>query len=266
GAVSELGQAVKEVLTAAFAELNAQGGIYQRQIELKVAETGDTPAASRVNIERLIKDEKVFAMVGSFVAGAEKEITTLLAEQAVPLVGPLTLDPKNGPPLNRQVFYLTSGYAEQARALVSFVTRQANSKNQLLAVVYPPGTINKSAVDAIRTQAQKDSLRAPEVIEYANFDPAATVKQLKDKGASTVFLLGTGPDFDAFVKEAEKANWFPQLLLQAGGVSGSIFNAPAGFDGKLFFSVPTAPSDQTQTAIQEYRQLAEKYKLPQKHL
>ncbi len=66
--------------------------------------------------------------------------------------------------------------------------------------------------------------------------------------------------------EAEKENWFPQILLQSGGVTASVFNAPAGFENKLFFTVPSSPSDQTSEGIAEYRLLAEKYKLPQKHL
>jgi ABC-type branched-subunit amino acid transport system substrate-binding protein len=268
GALSELGQAVKEVITAAFAELNAHGGIYNRQLELKFVETGDNALATRANIERLIKDEKVFAMTGVFLAGAEKDVTPLLAEQEVPLVGPLTLDPKIGAPLNRQVFYLMSGNAGQARALINFVAKQPEAKGQSLAVVYNPSELNASVVEAIKSQAEKDSLRAPQVYEYAvgDFDPIVTVKQLKEKGIGQVFYLGSVTDLAAFMTEAEKANWFPQILLQSGGVTSSVFNAPAGFEGKVFFTLPTAPSDQTTEGLTEYRLLAEKYKLPQKHL
>jgi ABC-type branched-subunit amino acid transport system substrate-binding protein len=54
--------------------------------------------------------------------------------------------------------------------------------------------------------------------------------------------------------------------LQSGGAGGAIFDAPAGFDGKLFVTVPTSPEDQSADALKEFRGLAEKYKLPQKHL
>ena len=42
--------------------------------------------------------------------------------------------------------------------------------------------------------------------------------------------------------------------------------APAGFDGKLFLSFPTSPADQTAEGIKEFHALAEKYKLPTKHV
>jgi ABC-type branched-subunit amino acid transport system substrate-binding protein len=80
---------------------------------------------------------------------------------------------------------------------------------------------------------------------------------------AAVFFLGSSQDTLAFMTEAAKVNWFPQILLQSGG---AIFDAPAGFDGKIFLTVPTSPEDQTADALKEFRALAEKYKLPQKHL
>ena len=267
GPLTEMGQAVKEVLVAAFAEVNVQGGIYDRQLELKFVETGENAAATRANIDRLIKDEKIFAMTGVFLAGAEREVTPLFAEQEVPVVGPLTLDPKTGTPLNRQVFYLMSGNAAQARALISFLAKQPDAKERSFAVVYTPTDLNASVVEAVKSEAQKDGLAAPTVHEYAagTFDAVATVKQLSAKGVGAVLLLGSANDLKALMTEADKANWFPQLLLQSSGLDRSVFDAPAGFEGKLLFTLPTSPSDQKLDALTEYRLLTEKYKLQPKH-
>jgi ABC-type branched-subunit amino acid transport system substrate-binding protein len=123
-------------------------------------------------------------------------------------------------------------------------------------------------VESVKSQAQKEGLRVGEVLEYTggSFDAVATVKKFKDANASAVLFLGSTSDLAALMAEAEKANWFPQILLQSGGVSGSVFNAPAGFDNRVFFTLPSAPTDQTSEGLAEYRLLAEKYKLPQKHL
>jgi ABC-type branched-subunit amino acid transport system substrate-binding protein len=263
-----MGQAVKEVVAASFAEINASGGIYNRQLELKSVETGDSGPATRANIERLIRDEKIFAMAAAFIAGAEKEVIPLFAEQELPLVGPLTLDPKISTPLNRHVFYLASGNAGQARALVNFAAKQPEAKNQLLGIVYVPTGLNTSVVESVKSQAQKDGLKVGEVIEYASgsFDAVAIVKKFKETNASVVYFFGITTDLAAFMSEAEKANWFPQILLQSSDLNANVFAAPAGFENKLFFSLPSAPSDLTRDGVAEYSQLAEKYKLPQKHL
>jgi hypothetical protein len=81
-----------------------------------------------------------------------------------------------------------------------------------------------------------------------------------------VFFMGRSQNLLSFMTEAGKVNWFPEILLQTGGFSAEIFNAPAGFEGKIFFTVPTSPGEQTEEGLKEFRALAEKYKLPQKHL
>ena len=105
GPIGEMSQAVRDMVAAVFAETNLQGGVYGRQLELKSV-AANTNAITRADVEKLIKDEKVFALAGVMIAGVEKEIVPLIGEQEVPLIGPLTLDPKTGSPLNRQIFYL----------------------------------------------------------------------------------------------------------------------------------------------------------------
>jgi ABC-type branched-subunit amino acid transport system substrate-binding protein len=67
------------------------------------------------------------------------------------------------------------------------------------------------------------------------------------------------------MEEAEKLNWFPTILT-LGSVGPGIFAAPSGFDRKVFFSMPTSPSDQTVEAVGEFRALAAKYNLPATHV
>lgn len=267
GPLAEMGQAAKDVIAAYFSEVNSQGGVYNRRIDLKFAETGPNAAATRNNIERLVKDEKVFAMTGVFLAGAEKEVVPMLAQLETPLVGPMTLHPESGTPLNRQVFYLLSGGAVQARVLVSFIVKKAEVKDSLV-VVYQMNDLNSSVLDAIKQQLEKESLKAPRIYAFTSgsFDAAEYVKQIRnDATPAAVFFMGGAADFSSFLKEAAKVNWFPQILLPSGGGS-SVFDSPPGFDGKIFLTLPASPADQKPEASNDFRALAEKYKLPQKHL
>ena len=261
GPLAEMGQAVKDVVNAYFAEVNLQGGIYNRRLELKVSDTGTE------NIEHLINDEKVFAMTSAFLAGGERELIPLFAQLEVPLVGPMTLNPQPGSPLNRQIFYLLSGNGGQARALISFLKKRGDFKDGPLAVMYHRGELNASIVDGIKQQGEKESLKTT-VYEYeaGNLDAAEYVKEMRRNEPAAVFFIGSLAETLAFMTEAAKVNWFPRILLQSGGAGGALFDAPAGFDGKIFVTVPTSPEDQSADALKEFRALAEKYKLSQKHL
>jgi len=264
GSLAPMGQSIKATLTAYFTELNSQGGIYNRTFELKFVEASDSASATRAAVERFIKDEQVFALTAAFIPGAENEIVTLMDQLEVPLIGPLTLYPQTGEPLNRQVFYLLAGINEQARVLVDFAAKQAGPKKIGIAVVYPRNKLNSAVVEAVTDQCKKNGLGAPQTYDYAvgSFDPAAAIKQVKRTEPSAVLLLGSGNESLSFMREADKLGWFPSIYGPAAAGGSGIFEAPAGFDGKIFFSFPTAPADQSAEGIKEFRALAEKYKLP----
>jgi ABC-type branched-subunit amino acid transport system substrate-binding protein len=268
GALAGLGQAVKAATTAYFQELNSQGGIYNRRFELKFVEAADSAAATRDNVDRFLKTEQVFAMSGAFIAGSEKEILKLVEENEVPLIGPMTLLPQAGFPVNRHVFYLLSGLDGQARVLIDFAAKRSELKNSGVAVVAPQSDIRAMVIEAIKGESQKTGLPAPEVERYASghFAAEETAKKLKQSGRDAVFFLGESEEALALMKEAEKLNWFPAFYLPAAIAGSKLFEAPLGFKNKLFFSFPTTPADQTAAGTKAFRDLAEKYKLPAEHL
>jgi ABC-type branched-subunit amino acid transport system substrate-binding protein/cytochrome c553 len=272
GALAEMGAAIKSVVAAYFEEVNSQGGIYNRRIELKFAETGETAAATSANLERLIADEQIFALCGAMIAGADREVAAVAQASEVPLVGPFTLYPPVTASVNRQVFYLLSGIDDQARALVVFAAQKfADDKATAAAraaVVYQDSELNAGVAAGVAEEMKKAGWSAPAVVKYARgkFDAATVARELGAKGVNSVFLVGGGEDARAFLLAAEKANWTPALYLP-GALSGKdIIDAPPIFKGKIFLSFPSVPSDIKPAGLGNLRSLAAKYKLPQNHV
>jgi ABC-type branched-subunit amino acid transport system substrate-binding protein len=268
GALADMGRALKAVTRAFFDELNSQGGLYNRRVELKFIDTDETPAATRANLEHVLIDEQVFAMTGAFIAGAEREVIPLMAQQGVPLIGPLTLYPQTGFPLNRQVFYLFSGVDGQARAFVEFSAKRSAGKSPAVAVVYPQSEVNAGVLEAIADQSRKRGLSAPQRYDYltGRFDVSDALKRLEQTGPDAVIFMGTVDEALSFMREADKRNWFPSMFLPSSSSGPDVFEAPAGFNGKLFASFPNAPAAQTVQGVNEFRSLAAKYQLPTQHV
>jgi ABC-type branched-subunit amino acid transport system substrate-binding protein len=268
GALSEMGQAIKAVTTAYFAEVNSQGGIYNRRFEFKFVATADTPANTRERVERFLQDEQVFAMTGAFTAGADKELIDLMEQREVPLVGPFTLYPQIGFPLNRQVFYLFSGLEGQARTLVDFAAGKQPEGISDIVIVSPQSEQNTSLIEAVKDQAKKDGSNAVETYLYATapLDVAGIVPKIQRKERNTILFLGTGEAALKLMKEAERFHWSPSLYLLSANAGSELFDAPASFNHKIFISFPTSPADQTAEGVKEFRALAEKYQLPSHHL
>ncbi|HEY9402654.1 MAG TPA: ABC transporter substrate-binding protein [Pyrinomonadaceae bacterium] len=272
GALAEMGQVIKSVIAAYFAEVNGQGGIYNRKIELKFAETGDTAAATAANVERLITGEQIFALSGAMIAGADREVATLAQTSEVPLVGPFTLYPPVGASVNRQVFYLLSGIEDQSRSLVVFAAQKfADDKATAAAraaVVYQESELNAGVAASAEEQIKKAGWSAPATVKYARgkFDAGVLVRELSAKGVNSVFFIGGGEDQRAFLTAAEKAQWTPALYMPGALTGKDILDAPPSFKGRIFLSFPSVPADIKPAGLENLRALAGKYKLPQGHV
>jgi ABC-type branched-subunit amino acid transport system substrate-binding protein len=268
GPMAEMGQVMKATLGAYFEEVNAQGGIYNRKIELRVTNAPADPRTARLNAERFIDTEQVFAMAGAFIAGADREIATLVEEKEVVLVGPSTLYPDVGFPLNRHTFYLFSGLKEQASALLNFISDKLQKQNPRLAIVCPDKDAPDGISAAIEEHAKKRAYKLVTRISYSRnqFDPGRLVKKLNEDGADAIFFLGSGGEAVALMKEAEKLKWMPYILIPGSLASKEILDAPPVFKDRVFFSFPTLPSDQSRDGVAEFLALAEKHHLQPGHL
>ncbi|MGH9962846.1 MAG: ABC transporter substrate-binding protein, partial [Pyrinomonadaceae bacterium] len=261
-----IGQAITAVTTAFCEEVNSRGGIYNRKIELKINETSDTPITAIV--KRFIQDEQVFAMTSAFTAGADKEFAALMDSLEVPLVGPLTLYPQGGFPLNRHVFYILSGVDGQARALVNFACQRMPDKRAGVLVVYSGDEMTKGLPEVIKDQCQKSGCGPSETYGYphADSDVPTLAAKLKQRSKSVIFFLGTGSEAMALMQQANELRWAPTLYLPGVVAGNEILGAPPSFTQKIFFSVPSSPDDQSAMGIEEFRALAAKHKLPAHHL
>src|SRR5262245_6309774 len=60
GPLSEIGTAMKDVLMAYFANVNDNGGIYNRRIELQTIDAGSNAAATATNVKTHVENGEVF--------------------------------------------------------------------------------------------------------------------------------------------------------------------------------------------------------------
>ena len=261
-----LAQSMGDVLQAYFAEINNRGGIYNRKIELHVM-YGDSKSTVS-NVKHLIDDDQVFAIVSGLTAGAEDGVATLTHEKEIPFVGPSTLLPQRGLPLNRYIFYLLPGLKEQARALVTFAAKKNNAAESRVAVVSPETEFNRGIAVAIEEQAKKLRWNSVTSNYYPRegFSAAEFVNDAHRKQIDTVFFLGSGPEASAILREAEAVGWTPTLYMMGSLVGKNIGDAvTAKMKDKVFLAFPTVPADVSTAGAAEYTGLLQRNKLASTH-
>lgn len=268
GPLSETGAAMRDVLTAYFAEVNNRGGIYNRRIELRVVESRATASETAAAAGEFATREQVFAFIGGLSAGADRELAALAAEREIPFVGPGTLLPPTGTPSNRHLFYLLSGVREQSRALVNFAASRPELTKTRTAIVADAGELTQAASTAAEEQAKKAGWEKidREAYQGGGFDAAQLVRKLRLAETGVVFFFGQSGDEAAFIREAAATAWTPHIfLLGALAGRGLLGEVSQEFKDKLFLAYPTVPEDITPSATAEFRALQEKYKFAMRH-
>jgi len=270
GALAEIGMAMKDVLTAYFANVNDKGGIYNRRIELQTIDGGPDAATTAANMRKHVQNGEVFAIVSGLSAGADKELAGVTRETEIPFLGPATLLTQTSAQENRNLFYLLPGAGPQARALINFAANKPELKKAKLAIVYSENDeLALAAVPSIEDQARKIgwSSVTKKAFSSNRFDAAAIAGSLEAGGAEAVFFLGASGEEAAFINAAVTANWTPHVFL-LGALAGKalVKNLPLSFKDHVFLAFPTVPGDVTPEGLADLRALQEKYKFAPGHI
>src|SRR5687768_15390724 len=265
-ALSGLAQSMGDVLQAYFSEINSRGGIYNRKIHLRVL-YGDAKATVS-NVKRLIDEEQVFAIVSGLTAGAEDGVAALTQEKEIPVIGPSSLLPQRGLPLNRYIFYLLPGLKEQGRALVNFAAKKNDASKLNAAIVSPEMDFNRSIATTMEEQMKKLRWNSVTTNYYARegFNAAEFVNEYHRKKIDTVFFVGPGPEAGAILKEAEAVGWTPTIYLLGSLVGRNVVDiVSVKMKDRVFLAFATVPADVSAAGAAEYTTLLQRNKLDSTH-
>lgn len=281
GRMETVGGAIEGVLRAWAAGLAEGGDLYGRKVELVPHTLPADPAEWAGSVDGFLDEEDVFALVGAYVAGAEEELTAVLRERKVPLVGPFTQRPVIERPVNPQVFYLLAGLEGQGRAMVRHAFGRswaegepdagldgAAGEPRVATVLHPeddPGLAEVAAAMVEEGRRLGWSRLETRTYDAGALDPLGQASTLATVNAEVVFFLGSGADRQILLQGAEHYNWRPEVYTPGAMAGPEALSTPPAFDGRLYFSFPTLPDDRTPEAIEAYRTLAEKHDLPAAH-
>ncbi|HEX6828684.1 MAG TPA: ABC transporter substrate-binding protein [Burkholderiales bacterium] len=267
GRMGELGQVVAGVMQAYVDDVNARGGIFGRRIELVKAEFADDPGAAAVAAERLMRSENVFALVGPFSMGIEKELSRLAEETRVPVVGPFTLLPEGTLAVNRYTFYIMPGLREQAMVLARFATSGLGLQNPGVAIVYPaaPGyqEVAEALEEMFKDQKWDAVVRAP--YDAGRAPEARLVAELQQKGVQVLLFLGSDSELSTLGGLVRDAIWSPYLLAPGPKVARAAAALPTTFGERVFLAYPSLPQDVTSGGAAALAELEKKGRVGNRH-
>jgi ABC-type branched-subunit amino acid transport system substrate-binding protein len=267
GRFGEVGRAVRGVIESTLEGINRKGGIYGRKIELRVADYGEGPEQAYANAWEMVRGRQVFLLLAPFTAGWEQELARMVNDERVPVVGPITLFPEDPRASNLFVFHLLSGAAELAEVLAVHAEQSLKLKDKPAVLLYGEGKSGKALADIVEARLSERGWKSVsrQVLPADAAEAGAVVRQMKEAGAASLFVLGTGMDILRLGQQAETVGWTPTLLVPGPLAPREIVDLPAAFKDKIYLAYPTVPSDQKPGSLQQYAAMFQEKPLIRAH-
>lgn len=254
GPLANAAAAVHATLTAYFEEINRSGGIYDRALELRVADGSVAAPPSR----SVLDADQVFAVVAPFAAGVEPELTAEAERAEIPVVGPFALFPPTRDPVDRYVFHVLAGMTVHARTLVEFAARHGTPAPSSLAVVHARDPRLAETATAAEDQARRSGFRSVTRLPYGADarDPGMLVEQMRRTGVDVVLFLGPATDRRSLLGGMALAGFTPVVLVPGALLGADSLAVPAPLHDRIFVTLPPGAWALSRQGATEYTDLA----------
>lgn len=157
GPASALGQGMREGILAAFEQANRAGGINGRKLELKSIDDGYEPEKTIEGVNKAIKDEKVFALVGAVGTPTSKAGQPIATAAKVPYIGPFTGAEFLRNPFNRYVVNIRSSYFQETEAWIEHLSNDLGITR--IAILYQDDAFGLSGLTGVKKAMDKRNLQ-----------------------------------------------------------------------------------------------------------
>ena len=205
GPAAQLGVQFNQGAKLFFDQLNAQGGVGKRMVEIRTMDDGYEPDRCAENTRKLIADE-VFALFGYIGTPTSLAALPLFTKEKVPFFGPFTGAEALRQPFNRLIFHVRASYYDETALIVRQLTNLGLKK---IAVFYQNDAYGKAGLDGVTRALAELKLTpvATATVERNSTDVKAAVDKLVPATPDAVVQIAAYAGSAAFVRAARKAGF-----------------------------------------------------------
>ena len=221
-----------KVELAYFRRLNKQGGINGRRIALISLDDGYSPPKTVEQTRRLVEQEEVLAMMGSFGSSTNAAVQKYLTARKVPQLFLLAGSSRwNDPAHFPWTMALVPPIRNEGKAHASYVLRR--NPTARIAVLYQDDDYGRDYLEGVKERFGPEAAqRIAATASYLPTDPTvdSQIITLEASGADTLFLAAT-PKFTAqALRKAFDLGWHPLRFITLVSTSVGGVLEPAGLE------------------------------------
>ncbi len=221
GPASALGLGMREGISAAFAEVNAKGGVKGRKLELKIRDDGYEPTKSIEATKALLTQDNVFALVGPVGTPTSAATQPIAAEGGVPFIGPFTGAEFLRNPHKPNVVNVRASYFQETEEMVERLTKDL--KVERIAIFFQDDAYGRAGLAGVNKamEKRKMTLVAEGTYERNTTAVKSALLEIKKADPQAVIMVGAYKPCAEFIKLAR------QIKLEATFVNISFVGSDA---------------------------------------
>ena len=246
GKLAETGADLKRGVEFAIDQINSGGGIKNLGGAKLVVAWGDSagdPSTGAAEAERLITEEKVVAILGSYQSSVTKTVSEVAERYHVPMLNPDSTSPALTARGYKWFFRTTphdAMFAEQHVDFVNWLNEKYNAGIKKIAIIHEDTEWGTKTAEAWQTYFSQAGYEIVKVVSYhaatvTSLD--AEVSSLKTAGPDIVLAASYVSDAVLFVETCKKLDFNPKAILaQDAGFINPAYVQQVGKDGFYIFS------------------------------
>ena len=205
GAAAQLGIQFQQGARLWFEQVNAQGGVAGRQIELRALDDGYEPDRCVENTQKLLGDD-VFALFGYIGTPTCQAALPLVSKAQIPFIAPFTGARILREPTLKNVFHLRASYNDEIELMVRQLTHLGLQK---IAVFHQNDAYGQSGLEGVTQALAARQLKpvAQATVERNSQDVGAAVKSLLAAAPDAIIQISVYKSSAAFIRAARKAGY-----------------------------------------------------------
>ncbi len=259
GPLAGYGKQASHGMQMAIGEINEQGGVHGRKLRLQVEDAGYDPKRAVLAAEKLVKQDKIFAMVAHIGTAQNIAAMPVLFEKEVINFFPLTAAREMYEPFHRLKFSTLSTYYEQLMLNLVPLARTKGA-TKVCTVVQDDEfgqEVQRGAQDALKVWNM--ALTESTSFKRGATDFSTQVAKLRAAGCELVVLGTIIRETVGVVAEARKSGYTPVFLGTSAAYSELVHKLGAkAVEG--VYATMTAQIPYLDDSFQPVRFWANKYK------
>ena len=260
---AELGLSGLYGFQAAIEDLNAKGGILGRKVVGVVRDDAGAPPKSIQNMNELIDNEKVAAVVGPTNSGNALAWLHIPQQKKVPVISHVAtatdITARYAKEPQNYIFRVSMVDREQLALLTAYAVK--GSKSKKIGIIADTTGYGQAATKDLEAILALHGLKAVGIEKFGPKDTDMTSQLAKLKAAGADMIV-TGSLADAtaqVLKSMEKMDYYPGLLSTWGSINTPLINiAGPKLAEKTIFAASTT-EDASDRAIALHKRLIAKH-------